>query len=373
MQLKTAENILYFWKDGHFMIDDYIRHEQYSLEPSIFPVLNIFKEWVSVSEAINGLLNDNRIVYTQEQLEEIIETLLKAHILIKKGSPEEQEEFLLSGWKEWGASAKYFHFNTRLLHKDQYLNVNQDYERLLAKKENALAPSLYKMYVDSEEIPLPLPNFNLSGDFLNTLLKRQTVRSFSDDPITVQELSTILYLVWGAHSCKRDIGIGKNLFKTSPSGGARHPIEVYPYIFNVKGIKKGLYHYNVKNHSLDIVRQEDISSTVIDMAAGQEYVKGAAVLFFYTACLERPMWKYKSPRVYRIVMMDVGHLSQTFYLVASWLQLGAFFTAHANDELVEEILELNKESEIVCGISGIGNISREAVNKGRDFRFKGEI
>lgn len=171
MQLKTAENILYFWKDGHFIIDDYIRHEQYSLEPSIFPVLNIFKEWISLSEAINGLLNDNRIVYTQEQLEEIIETLLNSHILLKKGSPEEQEEFLLSSWKDWGTSAKYFHFNTRLLQKDEYLNVNQDYERLLAKKENALVPSLYKKYINSEEIPLPLPNFNLSGNFLDTLLK----------------------------------------------------------------------------------------------------------------------------------------------------------------------------------------------------------
>lgn len=84
------------------------------------------------------------------------------------------------------------------------------------------------------------------------------------------------------------------------------------------------------------------------------------------------MWKYKTPRGYRIVMKDVGHLSQTFYLVASWLKLGAFFTGHLKDELVEERLCIDKEKEIVCGLSGIGHISDEAQKHGRNFRFRGE-
>ncbi|ENQ3080076.1 SagB/ThcOx family dehydrogenase [Bacillus cereus] len=368
MQLKISENMIYFWKNGHLIIDDFVRHEQYSLELSVFPILGLFKEWNDPDSAYLQLQKDQTLSLTRNEMTEIIKSLREVHILIEKESPEDMK---LTNWKEWGTPAKYFHFNTRLLHKDNYLDVNQDYERLINKKKNVKAPSIYKIYDNVEEIPLPTPDFKKEGSFLDVLLKRQTIRSFSEKPITLIELSSILYFVWGAQSCKRDFGVGATLFKTSPSGGARHPIEVYPYISNVTGIKEGLYHYNVQNHSLNVINKEKITD-IIDMAAGQKYVKGASVLFFYTACLERSMWKYKTPRVYRIVMMDVGHLSQTFYLVASWLKLGAFFTGHLKDELVEERLGIDKEKEIICGLSGIGHISDEAKKHGRDFRFRGE-
>ncbi|MEK1833655.1 hypothetical protein AAAC51_46205 [Priestia megaterium] len=60
---------------------------------------------------------------------------------------------------------------------------------------------------------MPLPMFEKGREFIDTLLERQTIRSFSKEPITLTELSTLLYFVWGAHSCKRDSGIGKNLLK----------------------------------------------------------------------------------------------------------------------------------------------------------------
>ncbi|CAH0325065.1 SagB/ThcOx family dehydrogenase [Priestia megaterium] len=368
MKLKVSDNIIHFWKDGHFMVDDFIRHEQYSLEPSMLPILSLFKEWTNPEDAYLQLQQEGNTKFKEKEIKDIITALKEVHILVEENN---EEELKLSNWKEWGTPAKYFHFNTRLLHKDNYLDVNQDYDRLVAKKQSIKSPPLYKTYLGGKEIKLPLPIFEKNREFIDTLLERQTVRSFSNEPITLTELSTILYFVWGAHSCKRDSGIGKNLFKTSPSGGARHPIEVYPYISNVQGLAKGLYHYNVKNHSLDVIKEGTISD-IVDMAAGQEYVENASVLFFYTAVLERPMWKYNSPRVYRIVMMDVGHLSQTFYLVASWLKLGAFFTGHLKDELLEEKLCIDKEKEIVCGLSGLGHLSSEVKMQGRDFRFKKE-
>lgn len=51
MKLKVSENIIHFWKNGHLMVDDFIRHEQYSLEPSMFPILSSFKEWIDPKEA----------------------------------------------------------------------------------------------------------------------------------------------------------------------------------------------------------------------------------------------------------------------------------------------------------------------------------
>jgi SagB-type dehydrogenase family enzyme len=80
-------------------------------------------------------------------------------------------------------------------------------------------------------------------------------------------------------------------------------------------------------------------------------------IFIYTSCIERSLWKYESPRNYRIIMQDLGHLSQTLYLVSSWLDLGAFYTGNVIDEIIEEELLLNRDKEIVMGMSGVGKFS----------------
>lgn len=189
MQLKISENMIYFWKNGHLMIDDFIRHEQYSLEPSIFPILSLFKEWNDLDSAYLQLQRDQTLSLTKNEMIEITNNLREVHILIEK---ENSKDIELINWKEWGTPAKYFHFNTRLLRKDNYLDVNQDYERLVSKKQNIKAPSIYKTYDNVEEIPLPVPDFRKEGNFLDVLLRRQTIRSFSEKPITLIELSSIL-------------------------------------------------------------------------------------------------------------------------------------------------------------------------------------
>jgi SagB-type dehydrogenase family enzyme len=284
-----------------------------------------------------------------------------------------QEEDRLNHWGNWGTACKYFHYNTRLLHRDHYIDKNQQYQRLTIKRKEGDPPNIYKSIEGAERINLPLPSFKKTEDFLDVLLNRQTVRSFSSDSISLEDLSTLIYLTYGAQSCKYEIGIDKLIFKTSPSGGCRHPIEVYPVILNVNGLENGLYHYSVEHHALEIIHKNDMTNKVVDMAAGQNFVKGASVLFFYTACIERSMWKYQSPRTYRVLMMDMGHLSQTCFLVSNWLGLGTFFSGHLNDQYVEEELGTDADKEIVIGVSGVGYRSEESLQLGRNLRFIKEL
>ncbi|ECO1678066.1 SagB/ThcOx family dehydrogenase, partial [Listeria monocytogenes] len=269
--------------------------------------------------------------------------------------------------------SKYFHYNSRLLHKDHYINKDEQYKRLSIKRKKEDPPNIYKSIDGSEKVKLPNPTLKNEKGLLETLLERQTIRSFNDKPVSLNDFSDLLYLAFGAQSCKYEVGIDKLIFKTSPSGGCRHPIEVYPVVLNVEGIANGLYHYSVENHELEVINKQDMIDTVVDMAAGQNYVKGASVLFFYTACVERSMWKYQSPRTYRVLMMDMGHLSQTCFLVANSLGLGAFFSGHLNDQYVEEKLKISFDNEIVLGVSGIGYRSDESLYLGRDLRFIKEL
>ncbi|WP_270578032.1 SagB/ThcOx family dehydrogenase [Caldibacillus thermoamylovorans] len=372
-EIKLSDNLIFFWKEGHFVCDNYLLHDQKSINPKLIPLLNWFSMWKekdSISDFVE-MFSD----FTEDMLSSAIEQLIEAKILITEDSEEYTNELSLGIWGDWGNSAKYFHYNTRLLSKDKYLLKDQDFKRLKEKKDkNYNPPNVYKLYSKTERLKLPQPIYKKENSFINTLLDRQTVRSFKENhQISIDELSTILYYVWGVTSCKLDVGIGKALFKTTPSGGARHPIEVYPCIFNVEGVEPGIYHYSTLNHELELLKKGDFRELAVEMAAGQDYVGNPSVTFFYTACIERSLWKYESPRTYRIIMMDLGHLSQTFYLVASWLGLGAFFTGHLKDELVEKELNLDKSKEIVLGVSGLGVISEEVQQLGRNQRFLGEL
>ncbi|MBM7715301.1 SagB-type dehydrogenase family enzyme [Bacillus thermophilus] len=371
MLLKVNSNMAFFWKNGHFISDDFIHHQQRSLDFSIYPILELFSKWKEENEIFTLLNHTNN--FSEEFLKDALFQLKESKILIKRDSEEHKQEKELEFWENWGFSCKYFHYNTRLLHKDQYTDINDQYKRLSVKRKKENPPSIYKNIDGAEKIKLPLPSYKREAGFLETLLGRQTVRSFNEEPITLNNLSTMLYLTYGAQSCKYEIGIDNLLFKTSPSGGCRHPIEVYPVILNVNGLENGLYHYSVENHELEVIHKHDMIDKVVDMVAGQNYVKRASVLFFYTACVERSMWKYQSPRTYRVLMMDMGHLSQTCFLVANWLGLGCFFSGHLNDQYVEEELKINFDQEIVLGVSGIGYRSNESLEMGRDLRFVKEL
>jgi hypothetical protein len=66
------------------------------------------------------------------------------------------------------------------------------------------------------------------------------------------------------------------------------------------------------------------------------------------------MWKYNYARAYRVVLLDAGHLCQTFCLVATWLGLAPFCTAALKDTLIEEDLGIDGISESALYVAGVG-------------------
>jgi SagB-type dehydrogenase family enzyme len=68
----------------------------------------------------------------------------------------------------------------------------------------------------------------------------------------------------------------------------------------------------------------------------------------------RTMWKYQHARAYRVVLLDAGHLCQTFCLVATWLGLAPFCTAALKDTLIEKDLGVDGIRESVLYIAGVG-------------------
>jgi SagB-type dehydrogenase family enzyme len=185
-------------------------------------------------------------------------------------------------------------------------------------------------------------------------LERKTQREFSSTPVKLEAIAELLRLVWGVQGYLYSPRFGKMLRKTSASGGARHPIEVYLMALRVRGLRPGLYHYHPYGHHLTLIKGDVTPEKAWLYCARQHYVKKAAALFIMTAVFERTMWKYRHPRAYRTVLLDAGHLGQTFYLVATWLGLAPFCTAALKDTLIDTDLGLDGISESVIYVSGFG-------------------
>jgi putative peptide maturation dehydrogenase len=209
----------------------------------------------------------------------------------------------------------------------------------------------------------PLPGRAREGQLYQTLRRRRTTRAFDpDEPMTLDELDAVLRYVFGCHGEGLNSAGVTCIKRTSPSGGALHPVEAYPLISNVEGVAPGLYQYNVRNHSL-IMLCEVTAAEARDMATtfmcGQRYFGDAHVAFILSARFDRNHWKYRRhQKAYAGMLMDAAHLSQTLYLVSTDLGLGAFVTLAINSRDIEDRLGLDGISEGVIAMTGCGRRTR---------------
>lgn len=199
----------------------------------------------------------------------------------------------------------------------------------------------------------------LSGPFFDILLSRRTTRAYrTDEPLASAALERMLYAVFGTHGIKQLAPGFTVLKRTSPSGGALHSIEAYVLAINVSDVPPGLYHYETRSHALAELELLDTTSArelALQFTAGQAYFAEAHALVVHVARFERSFWKYSHHRkAYKSVLMDSGHLSQTFYLTAEHLGLGVFYTAAINDADIARRLHLAPEREAAVAVNGVG-------------------
>ena len=232
-------------------------------------------------------------------------------------------------------------------------------ERLQAHtRRHGPVPTHFPEHADHLGV-IPLPSVRTDGPFFDLLRQRRTTRHFDTrQPLPGEPFAQVLQMTFGAMGIE-ELAPGVTAVKrTSPSGGALHPIEAYPLVIDVEGLAPGFYHYRGQDHALELavpLERDDARSLANRLVIGQDYFADAAALVFHVARLDRQYWKYRQhPKALRVVLLDSGHLSQTFYLAASHLGLGAFYTAAVNDADIARILCLDSSARMVIGANGIG-------------------
>jgi SagB-type dehydrogenase family enzyme len=171
----------------------------------------------------------------------------------------------------------------------------------------------------------------------------------------LDDLATLLGLTWGVQRWVNFPGIGRVALKTSPSAGARHPIEVYVLAVNVENLPRGIYHYAPDNHHLELLKRNSSPRDIVKFLGNQWWYASAGALMLMTAVFPRTQWKYPDAAAYRTVMIDAGHVCQTFCLVATWLGLAPFCTMAFDQALVEKELAIDGVGESVVYAAGVGS------------------
>jgi SagB-type dehydrogenase family enzyme len=251
----------------------------------------------------------------------------------------------------WDPLAALFHYGTRDTEILQGPEAAAAEARLRRKGAVTPPPSPFKRAMGRG---LAVPCRPSEGEFPEVLLARRTWRGFGRQPLPLADLGSLLELTFGYQMAGTAQG-GRVLFKTSPSAGACHPIEAYVLALRVKGLTGGLYHYSPRTRRLYVVRRGARRELVVDYLAGQWWYRDAAAIVFMTAVLPRVWWRYPAARSYRTVLLDAGHICQTFCLVATWLGLAPFSTAALADERVERDLGVDGTREILLYAAGVGS------------------
>jgi SagB-type dehydrogenase family enzyme len=204
----------------------------------------------------------------------------------------------------------------------------------------------YKTYDRFPKIKLPVPKIAISAEEM--ILSRQSVREWDTSPINLNQLSNLLYYSCGVIKKSED----KNLWKRAyGSAGGRYPVEVYLVNFVTGDLQEKVYHYNVAEHSLDVLW--DYPSNLRNKLFTYDYTKNATLGFFFSIKTSR-MEKY-GERGYRAMYAEVGAISHTINLLSKSQGIGSVTLMGISDLDVERALDIDGEIETVVLGMVLGN------------------
>lgn len=210
-------------------------------------------------------------------------------------------------------------------------------------------PDPYKTYPQSlERVRLTSPDRGGGEPLFKLLNQRRSVRRFKAIPLELHMLSQLLWASQGlSHDLQHQPG------RTAPSAGALYPIESYVVVNQVYGLKAGVYHYQVPEHMLVLIREGDFGQALAEAALGQTMIQNASCTFVWSAIAARSAWKY-GERAFRYIYMDAGHIAQNLQLAAESCGLGLCPVAAFFDDEVNGILQLDGDHETVIYLAPLG-------------------
>jgi SagB-type dehydrogenase family enzyme len=244
----------------------------------------------------------------------------------------------------WILKAKFIELKNKETKSDQMMGV--------------LPPLCFKEPLSTNEvIKLPTPDSSkLSNDSLyNAINMRESIRAYSNEPFTIDELS---FLLWASQGIRKPSAKPHIYFRNVPSAGCRHAFETYIAVHKVDGLATGIYHYLPLDHSLELLYLDEHSEAkIIDAALGQGFAGHCAATFLWTCLPYRMEWRYDIEAT-KLILLDAGHLCQNLMLAALAINAGTCAIGAYDQEISDKTIKVDGENEFVIYMASAGKFQK---------------
>lgn len=262
----------------------------------------------------------------------------------------------------WAGSLFYHLSSQQMEHWDDVHHKNNDLEKLETEFEDRYTkdeitwhknelkytrPSI-KSYVLKKEL------IENGKSFDQVLQNRSSFKPFTKDPITLNEIS---HLLWASNmlnhknrvKCFKEIDNNPSLIRSS----LFTPLEFYIYVRHTdNSLKCGLYHFNVHDFTLNLLSAKDnFDQKLLASCAGQSRAIEGSISILITAHIDRMMNRYQHPRAYRTLMVNIGEMAQNFLMNATYLDKSYFISPAILDKESSDLLELENSARCLYLIS----------------------
>lgn len=181
------------------------------------------------------------------------------------------------------------------------------------------------------------PNPEAKPPIAQAFRQSRSTRSYNDrKPITLAQLSQ--FLDGAARGLPRERNGAVDYIRPYPSAGASSELELYLSVHRCEGLAPGFYHYDAGAHALVSidVPAADLKNMLSAASGAMGETAPPQILITITARFGRVSWKYSSI-AYALILKDAGVLTETLYLMATGMGLGACAIGLSNIDQFEKL------------------------------------
>jgi SagB-type dehydrogenase family enzyme len=200
--------------------------------------------------------------------------------------------------------------------------------------------SLFVQNLFAQDISLPAPDKTGGKPLMQVLNERQSIRSFTKENLTQQQLSDLLWAGWG-------INRADSKKRTAPS--ARNVQEIDVYV----ALPGGLYLYVAESNTLKQINNKDLRK----LTGTQDFVAEAAINLVYVADMGK-MKKKEGDEIKESDLLssysNTGFIAQNVYLYCASENLGCVIRGMVpKDQLAAEMGLRSNQKIILAQTVGV--------------------
>ncbi|MDQ7784304.1 MAG: SagB/ThcOx family dehydrogenase [Desulfomonilaceae bacterium] len=190
----------------------------------------------------------------------------------------------------------------------------------------------------NQSVKLPPPSYKGNVSVEAAMRSMKSVRNFSGAPLSLQQISQIL---WAANGRLPTDAVSGATTKVTPSAGGLYPLEIFVLTGkgSVESLPEGIYLYKPETNSLSLVESGDKRNLLAYASLSQMWMTRAPATIVIAGAFGRTTSRY-GDRGVQYVFMEAGNSNQNIYLQAAAMRLGAGTVGAFNDAQVAAVLKL---------------------------------